>query len=179
MFTALAAAISMALVDSLPCEVSGSHEWLSTRASPLDSVEVSLPAVTVKICYSRPRARGRSVYGSLAPFGQAWRTGANEPTTIRLSRSATIGGATLSAGRYLILSVPDSTRWLVVFYTATGTDASEMFRTRKEVATGTASVERLATPVDQFTIRSTMGPEGTAFLLEWGHLRARLPVSTP
>jgi hypothetical protein len=102
-YVCILAALSFGLSSSagaqgpLPaCEWQGSHQWLSTRASPLDSVILVMPTLTATICYSRPSARGRSVFDSLAPFGKVWRTGANEPTTLRLSRKATVGGVSLA-----------------------------------------------------------------------------------
>ena len=36
---------------------------------------------TIKTDYSSPRMKGRKIYGDLVPFGEVWRTGANEATT--------------------------------------------------------------------------------------------------
>lgn len=91
------------------CRVRGSQEWLATRASPLDSAVLGTGDAIAKICYSRPQTRGRSVYDSLAPFGKAWRTGANEPTILELSAPAGVAGVPLAARRYAILTVPDVT----------------------------------------------------------------------
>ncbi|HWN75564.1 MAG TPA: DUF2911 domain-containing protein, partial [Candidatus Udaeobacter sp.] len=55
-------------------------------------------AVTVD--YSSPRAKGRKIYGELVPFGQVWRTGANEATTLVTPVELSIGGTTVPAGSY-------------------------------------------------------------------------------
>ncbi|MEW5917775.1 MAG: DUF2911 domain-containing protein [Gemmatimonadota bacterium] len=158
------------------CQWQGSHQWLSTRPSPLDSVILTMPALTLTVCYSRPSARGRSVFDSLAPFGKMWRTGANEPTTLRLSHKATVGGVSLAEGRYLLMTVPRPDRWFVLFFTTAATDPAAMFQNMTEAGRGFADVERLDAPVEQFTIRSDFTPAGAALLLEWGVLRARIPV---
>ncbi len=36
---------------------------------------------TINIAYSSPRAKGRKIFGGLVPYGEVWRTGANEATT--------------------------------------------------------------------------------------------------
>lgn len=163
----------------LSCRVRGSYQWLSSRPSPLDSAVLVISGVTAKICYSRPSARGRSVFDSLAPFGKIWRTGANEPTTLLLSAPLDIGGAPLTTGRYVMLSVPGPQEWLIVFYTTPATDAAEMFQTLREVARGRGKAERLDVPVEQFTIRGNAERSGAELLFEWGPLRVRVPVRTP
>ena len=157
------------------CDVRGSHRWLSSRPSPLDSATVAVRGVIAKVCYSRPSARGRPVDSLVAP-GQAWRTGANEPTTITLTGTLNVGGAALEPGRYVMLTVPQAEQWILVFHTTPETEPAEMFASLKQVAQGVGRVERLERPVEQFTIRPA--PDGTemAFLLEWGERRVRVPV---
>jgi len=165
-----------AQLPSPACQWQGSHRWLSTRPSPLDSAILTIPPLRLTVCYSRPSARGRSVFDSLAPFGKVWRTGANEPTTLSLSHKASVGGVSLSEGRYLLMTVPRPDRWVVLFFTTAATDPAAMFQNLTEAGRGFAEVERLDAPVEQFTIRSDVGATGAALLLEWGTLRARIPV---
>jgi hypothetical protein len=133
------------------------------------------------LCYSRPRARGRSVYDSLAPFGKAWRTGANEPTILELTTPAVVAGVSLPAGRYVILTVPQPTQWMVLFHTFTtpdsaADDVARVFQTLHEVGRGVMIAETLPTVTEELTVRAVADSGGDAFLLEWGTLRARMPV---
>ena len=52
------------------------------QASPSAKIEQTVGLTEVKVEYSRPSAKGRSVYGELVPFGKLWRTGANGNTII-------------------------------------------------------------------------------------------------
>ena len=165
--------------DTLACEARGSREWLATRASPLDSVTMGVGVGYVRICYSRPHARDRAVFDSLAPYGKVWRTGANEPTTLRLTAPAVISGVSLSPGRYVLLTVPQRERWTVLFYTATGSESAAMFNSLVEVGRGSAPAEDIADLVEQFTIRASIDRGDTAFVLEWGQVRARITVRQP
>jgi hypothetical protein len=160
---------------SLACHVRGPQEWLATRPSPLDSVTVTVGGTVAKICYSRPSARGRSV-DSMLPAGTAWRMGANEPTTITLTGRLIVGGALLSAGRYVMLAVPGAKQWMVGFYTTPDSEPVKMFQSLKEVASGVGVVEPVVSAREKFAIR--VDPSGTTsdVLLEWGTLRVRLPV---
>ena len=52
------------------------------KPSPAASASCDLGGgKTIKTDYSSPRMKGRKIYGGLVPFGQVWRTGANEATT--------------------------------------------------------------------------------------------------
>ena len=51
--------------------------------------------------------KGRKIYGDLVPFGQVWRTGANEATTFVTSSDVVVGGKTVPAGNYTIFTVPE------------------------------------------------------------------------
>ena len=90
---------SAAAQEPVPaCKVQGSHEWLSQRSSPLDSATLVIAGTTAKVCYSRPSARGRVVFGGIVPYNKLWRTGANEPTVLHLPFPAEVAGIRLEAG---------------------------------------------------------------------------------
>src|SRR5439155_26974763 len=98
--------------DSVPtCEVRGSREWLSHRSSPLDSVILVIGGRTAKICYSRPSARGRVVFGGIIEYGKLWRTGANEPTVLHLSFAGEVAGVQVSKRSGMLFAVSRSSRW--------------------------------------------------------------------
>jgi hypothetical protein len=159
------------------CRVQGSHQWLATRPSPLDSTTLMIGNTIAKICYSRPSLRGRTIE-SLLPLRVAWRTGANEPATITLTSRLSVGGAALAPGRYVILTVPQAEQWILVFNTTPDTEPGKMFKSLKEVGLGTGRVEHVSDPIEQFTIRAVMDSIESSFILEWGERRVRIPVRT-
>jgi len=70
----------------------------------------------ITVNYHRPLANGRKVWGGLVPYGQVWRAGANENTTIRFTDPVTIEGKPLAAGTYGLHMIPnESGDWTVVF----------------------------------------------------------------
>ena len=84
----------------------------SDRPSPLDSAVVAMGDDMVKVCYGAPSANDRElVGGDIHPFGQPWRTGANEATSIHLSFAATVGGVAVPAGSYSLYTVPGEDSW--------------------------------------------------------------------
>lgn len=173
----VALAVCAAGQEPVPsCKVQGSREWLSTRPSPLDSAVAVIGGKTVKVCYSRPSARGRAVFGGLVEYGKLWRTGANEPTVLHLPFAADVAGVRLEPGRYMLFTAPNPGEWGVVFFTSDAEDPVQMFQTMRRVGLGAASSEDLAAPVDTLTIRGIDGGTEGALMLEWERVRVRIPI---
>ncbi|MDA8734344.1 DUF2911 domain-containing protein, partial [Flavobacteriaceae bacterium] len=70
----------------------------------------------VNIVYSRPSARQRIVFGSLIPFGEKWRTGANENTKITFEDNVKIQNKLIKKGTYSIYTIPNLNSWNLIFY---------------------------------------------------------------
>jgi len=79
------------------------------------SVSQRMGLTDIHIEYNRPVARGRQLFGHLVPWGEIWHPGADSATTITFSRDVLIEGKPLAAGSYTLWTIPDSTRWTVIF----------------------------------------------------------------
>jgi tetratricopeptide (TPR) repeat protein len=69
----------------------------------------------IDISYHRPAVNGRKVWGGLVPYGEVWRAGANENTTIRFSSPVSVEGKALAAGTYGLHMIPSEKEWTVIF----------------------------------------------------------------
>jgi len=69
----------------------------------------------ITVTYSRPGVKGRKIWGGLVPYGQVWRTGANEATTIAFSDDVTINGQPLPKGTYSLHTIPGRDSWTIIF----------------------------------------------------------------
>lgn len=69
----------------------------------------------ITINYHRPLANGRQIWGKIAPYGQVWRAGANENTTIAFGDPVTIDGQPLDKGTYGLHMIPGENQWTVIF----------------------------------------------------------------
>jgi hypothetical protein len=89
-------------------------------ASPAGSVSTTVGLTDVKIDYSRPRAKGRKIFGTeatvLVPYDKIWRTGANNGTRISFSDDVKVEGISVPKGEYLILTWPGATEWTITLY---------------------------------------------------------------
>jgi hypothetical protein len=150
------------------------------RASPYDSATIQVNGQALKVCYGRPMARGREIFGGLVPMGRLWRTGANEPTIVHLPFAAEIAGVRLEPGAYSLYTEPGEQQWTVILNRSIsqwGHEGSYTEEVRaQEAGRGTAPAERLDQHVEQFTIRGEAGPGGADIILEWERTRVRIPV---
>ena len=74
---------------------------------------VGITDITVN--YHRPLVKGRKVWGSIVPYGQVWRAGANENTTIEFTDPVTIEGKPLAKGVYGLHMIPNENEWTIIF----------------------------------------------------------------
>ncbi len=89
------------------------------QPSPKSTLNQVVGLTDVVVEYSRPSAKGRTVFGDLVPFGKLWRTGANANSTVSFSDDVTIGGKPLKKGKYAIFTIPKADVWEVDFYSTT------------------------------------------------------------
>ncbi|HKI01806.1 MAG TPA: DUF2911 domain-containing protein [Thermoanaerobaculia bacterium] len=84
------------------------------RPSPNATVSQMVGVTKITIAYSRPGVKDRKIWGELVPYGEVWRTGANENTTINFSTPVKIGGTELPAGIYGLQTIPTAGDWTVI-----------------------------------------------------------------
>jgi Protein of unknown function (DUF2911) len=126
------------------------------QASPAGSVSSVVGLTTIKIDYSRPRVKGRKVFGEkdvMHPYGQIWRTGANNGTKISFSDDVTVEGTKVAKGEYLIFSWPGATEWTVSLYKDLSIGGNvDGYKVENEVAKFKVKTEKPAMKVETFTV---------------------------
>lgn len=166
----------------------------SRRPSPIGIAKTHLGDTYVKVTYGRPYVRDRSIFGApgdtvtyLVPFGQIWRTGANEATELTTTGPLLVAGQRLEAGTYAIFTVPGAQSWSVRFSPELGLDGTNRF----DEATGefrpaydeSQDVLRVDVPagstddvVDQFTMAFERTAAGADLVLSWERTEVRIPL---
>jgi hypothetical protein len=86
----------------------------SKRPSLPAQAKATVGGKTILINYSQPSVKGREVWGKLVPYGQVWRTGANETTSIDFSDDVTLEGKPLAKGRYALFTIPNEKEWTII-----------------------------------------------------------------
>lgn len=109
--------IVLFIVIILAALLIGGYQYLmysTKKHSPLQQTTHVTDGTEIKLKYSSPSVRDRVIFGEVVPFGEVWRTGANEPTTVTFTAPVGIAGATLEAGTYSLWTVPGPDRWTII-----------------------------------------------------------------
>lgn len=183
------ATLGAALTYVLPVSVALGpcmRDWTSPtayrpRPSPLESTSMPLGSGAVKVCYGRPSARGRAVFGALVPWDQYWRFGANEPTRLFTNVAIRVGDVAVPPGRYSLYVIPGPDQWTVAVNRSTfhwGLDFSAKVLAQ-EVGRTVVPVTLLDQPVETLELRLEPGQDpGTGRLVsEWERTRVVIPLT--
>lgn len=127
-----------------------------TRPSPADTVKGTTSKGTdITIAYSQPSVKGRTIGKEIAPWGQIWRTGANEETALIVSKDVKVEGNALPEGKYSIWTIPGEKEWTIIINSNTknwGTqhDASaDLFKFTVKTQKAPAFTEKFKFAVDK------------------------------
>ena len=82
--------------------------------SPTQTIKQDFGLSSIELAYSRPGVKGRKIFGDIVPFGNVWRTGANNATLITFGDEVTIGGTKVAAGKYGLLTIPEKNSWTII-----------------------------------------------------------------
>lgn len=86
----------------------------SKRPSPPATATAVAGGKTITIDYSQPSVKGRKIWGGLVPYGEVWRTGANETTTFEVSDDVELNGQKLAKGKYALFTIPGEREWTII-----------------------------------------------------------------
>ena len=83
-------------------------------ASPACTLKQHVGLTDFEIVYSRPGVKGRIIFGGIVPYGQVWRTGANQATKITFNTPVKFNGTEMPAGTYGLFTIPGENEWTVI-----------------------------------------------------------------
>src|SRR5947208_13190417 len=107
-------AITVLFVFAL-CVISSAQPAKSKRPSPSAQAQCKFSdGKTITVDYSSPRMKGRKIFGGLVPYGEVWRTGANDATTFVTTANLSVDGKDVPAGNYTIFTVPEQDKWTLI-----------------------------------------------------------------
>ena len=133
---------------------------------------------TIKTDYSSPRTHDpkthqpRKIFGGLVPYGQVWRTGANDATTLVTDTNLTVGGKDVPAGSYTIFTIPAQDKWTLVISKKTGEWGIPYPGEGDDQARVDMKVSQLPSPVENFTISYDQAGGNCTMNLDWENTRA-------
>jgi hypothetical protein len=172
LFTAIAFAFMMLLSFNAEAQKFGGLD-----KSPLDLA--SFPSrgadKAIKVFYSRPQLKGRTVGADLAPFGKLWRTGANDATQIQFLQDMKFGGKTIKSGAYSLFTIPGEKEWTIILSSDLDNWATSGYKESNEVARLTVPVTKGSDSLEAFSIAFEKSDDGVHMHLGWGTIRVAVP----
>lgn len=144
--------------------------------SPEASVSQTVGFTEITVDYHRPSARERQIWGGVVPYGQVWRAGANENTTITFSTPVNVQGRDLEAGTYGLHAIPTESDWTFIFSNNNWSWGS-FFYDEAEDALRIQVTPRQASFLEtlQYSF-PTVTENATELVLHWGALQLGIPV---
>jgi hypothetical protein len=151
------------------------------RVSPNARITQTFGFTDIDVTYGRPSARDRVLFAdgeALAPYGQVWRAGANEATTVTFSTDVEVEGQPLAAGTYALFTIPGPQSWTVLFNRQADQWGSMGYDEAQDALRVSVTPHTAAEPVEQmrFTIDDATD-EGATISLEWGDVRVPIQVT--
>ncbi len=131
---------------------------------------------TITVDYSSPRLKGRHVGQEIAPYGQVWRTGANEATTFVTTVDITVSGTPVPAGKYTMFTIPNKDKWALIISKKTGEWGTNYPGPSEDLARIDMKVSTLPSPVENFTISFDKTANGGTMNLDWETTRASVAI---
>jgi hypothetical protein len=168
------------LIFSLFPLVSEAQTLPEPRQSPIGLTRMMMDDTYVKVVYGRPHVRDREIFGALVPFGEVWRTGANEATEITTTRDIILGDQLLKAGTYSLFTIPGKDQWTVIVSHQLGLWGSYTYSPERDAFRINMPVETPASKVNLFTMVLESKDDITGTLtMEWEHSRIVVPIRKP
>jgi hypothetical protein len=161
------------------CWVRGNRAGLANRPSALDSTSVALTGGEVKVCYGAPKKNGRQIAGGLIPFGEPWRLGANEATSVYMPTRGTIAGVAVQPGWYSLYTVATENEWKIFVNSNTqrwGVPINDAVKAT-DVGSGTVRVETADAAQEALHLQlASAGANAATLTAQWDRTRVRIPI---
>jgi hypothetical protein len=145
--------------------------------SPRDTVRATIGSAHVVVDYGRPHKRGREIFGTVVPWNQVWRTGANAATGFTTDADLKVGDTTIPKGSYTIWTLPSQSAAKLIVNSQTGQWGTE-YDSAKDLARLDMTAEALPQLVETFTIGiDPQGDHGGVLRLQWDRTQYSLPFT--
>ena len=142
------------------------------RESPKATAKGTAGKKTITIEYGQPSVKGRKIWGDLVPYGQVWRTGANESTSIEFSDDVEVEKNKVSKGKYALFTIPGEKEWTIIINKAIAWGAYS-YKQEDDVVRFTVPVQKAKSFQEKLTFNVL--PSGVV-ALEWENVRVEFAV---
>jgi len=173
----LIASIAFTLLFSLE---SSAQKFNGLDKSPMDMAtfpsSYKISDKIVRVTYSRPQLKGRSVV-QLAPYGEVWRTGANEATEITFYKEVQFAGESIAAGTYALFTIPGEKEWTIILNTKLNQWGAYTYDKDADVARGKVTPKIGDKFLQAFSMSFNKIELGATLVMGWGNTRVTVPIT--
>jgi hypothetical protein len=157
----------------------GGSQNPQSMPSPPATASVTVAGGTIDVKYHTPKMRNRKIMGSLVPYGQVWRTGANDATTIVTSVPLKFGTLTVPAGTHTIYTLPGENGWQLIINNQTGQWGTE-YHQEQDLGRVPMQSKPLSTPQEVMSISfENTKPDSTEMHVRWENTDEYVTISKP
>ncbi len=150
---------------------------LNNRKSPIAIASVKYENTYMKVIYGQPYRRGRTIFGEWEPYGEVWRTGANEATEITLTHPVLMNMEIVEAGTYSLFTIPEEDSWTIILNNGLGQWGAFDYTQELDALRFEVPVQTLEEPVEAFTIEfSDLQGSATVMSLSWDVVKIEIPI---
>lgn len=147
------------------------------RESPGATLTEKIGTSTLTISYHRPAVKGRAIWGALVPYGNVWRLGANDATTITLTHDAKVAGKDVPKGTYALFAIPGKESWTLIVNKQPKQWGAYFHKPSEDLFRFDVKPTALAAPVEWLTFAIVpASPNGVRVEMAWEKVRIEFPV---
>jgi len=146
------------------------------RASPHETVELTLNGKKITVTYGRPYMKGRKIVGGLVPYDEVWRTGADEATVLTTEADLTIGNLAVPKGSYSLFTLPSESGWKLIVNKEDKQWGAFNYNEKRDLGRVDMKVGKTSAPVEQFTIAFAKAGNGSIMKMEWENTSASVDL---
>jgi hypothetical protein len=176
---ASAIAIAAASIAALSLAGPARAEDKRERASPHAEATATLAGKKITVSYGRPYVKGRAIFGGLVPWGQVWRTGADEATTFTTEADVVVGGLKVPKGEYSLFTIPTEKQWTLVLNKTAKQWGAFKYDAAQDLGRAPMTVTTSTRPVEQFTIEMVPAGKQLTLRLSWDKTVATVAIASP
>jgi hypothetical protein len=136
-------------------------------------------ATKIDVRWIRPVARGRTLFGSLVPYGSVWTPSADSAMRISFSTGVKVNGQSLPAGTYSVWAIPDSAQWTIIFNKRGTVFHLRSYVERDDALRVSAKVESLPHMETLNASFPTVEGRKATFRIQWGTTAVSLEIEAP
>ena len=165
----LLVALAVVLADPIGMTVTKRHSPFATAGGLRGDL-----ALAVEYC--RPNMKGREIFGGLVPYGEVWRTGANEATLFRTNKRIDFGGEIVEAGTYSLFTIPGEEEWTFVLNRVVEQWGAYDYDATQDVVRVKAKSAKREGALEQLTISFEEGDASVHMVLAWEKTSVTLSI---